>query len=164
MKTAVTELPESRARIDVEVPPGDGDRQMQRAARVLAREMRLPGFRKGKAPPSLVIQRLGRGAVLEQAMRDALAEWYERALIDSGVSPVGSPDIEMTSVPENEGDPLGFKIEVGVRPAATLGQYMGLEVGKADPEVPDDVIDRELERMREAFAKLEPVERPAAQG
>jgi trigger factor len=164
MKTSVTELPNSRARVDVEVPAEDVDRQMQRAARGLAREMRLPGFRKGKAPPSLVIQRLGRGAVLEQAMRDALAEWYERALIDSGVSPVGSPDIEMTSVPENEGDPLGFKIEVGVRPAAKLGEYRGLEVGKADPEVPDDVIDRELERMREAFAKLEPVERPAAEG
>src|SRR4051794_4378121 len=164
MQTSLTELPNSRARVDVEVPPEDVDRQMQRAARGLAREMRLPGFRKGKAPPSLVIQRLGRGAVLEQAMRDAMAEWYERAMIDSGVSPVGSPDIEVTSVPEGEGDPLGFKIEVGVRPAAELGEYKGLEVGKVDPEVPGDVIDRELERMREAFAKLEPVERAAAEG
>src|SRR4051794_22211244 len=164
MKTAVTELPESRARIDVEVPPGDVDRQMQRAARVLAREMRLPGFRKGKAPPSLVIQRLGRGAVLEQAMRDGMVEWYERAMIDSGVSPVGAPDIEVTSVPESESAPLGFRVEVGVRPAAQLGDYKGLEVGRPDPEVPEDVIDRELERMREAFAKLEPVERAAQEG
>ena len=164
MKTSVTELPNSRARVDVEVPPDDVDRQMQRAARGLAREMRMPGFRKGKAPPSLVIQRLGRGAVLEQAMRDALAEWYERALIDSGVSPVGNPDIEVTSVPENEGESLGFQIEVGVRPAAKLGDYKGLEVGKAEPEVPEDVIDRELERMREAFARLDPVDRTAEEG
>ena len=164
MKTSVTELPDSRARVDVEVPAEDVDRQMQRAARGLAREMRLPGFRKGKAPPSLVIQRLGRGAVLEQAMRDSLADWYERALIDSGVNPVGDPQIEMTAVPESEGEPLEFKIEVAVRPPATLGEYKGLEVGRADSAVPDEVIDAELERMREAFARLERVERSAREG
>jgi len=164
MRTTVTELPGSRARVDVEVPADDVDRRMQRAARGLAREMRLPGFRKGKAPPSLVIQRLGRGAVLEQAMRDSLPEWYERALLESGVSPVGNPEIEVTAVPEDEGAPLGFKFEVGVRPAAKLGRYTGLEVGRAEPEVPEEVLDRELERMREAFARLEPVERVAAQG
>jgi trigger factor len=126
--------------------------------------MRLPGFRKGKAPPSLVIQRLGRGAVLEQAMRDSLPEWYERAVIDSGVSPIGDPQIEMTAVPEAEGEPLGFKIEVAVRPQAELGDYKGLEVGRADAAVPDDVIESELERMREGFARLEPVERSARDG
>ena len=164
MKTSVTELPDSRARVDVEVAAEDVDRHMQRAARGLARQMRLPGFRKGKAPPSLVIQRLGRGPVLEQAMRDSLPEWYERALIDSGLNPVGDPQIEMTSVPESEGEPLGFKIEVAVRPPASLGDYKGLEVGKADTTVPEEVIDAELERMREAFARLEPVERSARDG
>jgi trigger factor len=164
MKTAVTELSDSRARVDVEVAAADVDRHMQRAARGLAREMRLPGFRKGKAPPSLVIQRLGRGPVLEQAMRDSLAEWYELALIDSGLNPVGDPQIELTSVPESEGEALEFKIEVAVRPPAGLGTYKGLEVGKADSEVPAEVIDRELERMREAFARLDPVERSARDG
>ena len=164
MKTSVTELPDSRARVDVEVAAEDVDRHMQRAARGLARQMRLPGFRKGKAPPSLVIQRLGRGPVLEQAMRDSLPEWYERALIDSGLNPVGDPQIEMTSVPESEGEPLGFKIEVAVRPPASLGDYKGLEVGRADTTVPEEVIDAELERMREAFARLEPVERSARDG
>src|SRR5512134_2417686 len=105
MRTTVTELPGSRARVDVEVPAEDVERRMQRAARGLAREMRLPGFRKGKAPPSLVIQRVGRGAVLEQAMRDSLPEWYERALLESGVNPVGDPEVEVTSVPETEGQP-----------------------------------------------------------
>ena len=116
--------------------PRTSTASMQRAARGLAREMRLPGFRKGKAPPSLVIQRLGRGAVLEQAMRDALPEWYERALLDSGVSPVGDPDIEVTSIPETEGEPLEFKFEVGVRPEAELGDYKGLEVGQGRPRGP----------------------------
>ena len=164
MRTTVTELPGSRARVDVEVPAEDVERRMQRAARGLAREMRLPGFRKGKAPPSLVIQRVGRGAVLEQAMRDSLPEWYERALLESGVNPVGDPEVEVTSVPETEGQPLGFHFEVGVRPAAALGDYKGLEVGRAEPEVPDEIVDREIERMREAFASLEPVERAAGEG
>ncbi len=164
MRTSVTELPDSRARVEVEVPAEEVDRHLQRAARGLAREMRLPGFRKGKAPPSLVIQRLGRGAVLEQAVRDSLPEWYERALFDSGVNPVGDPDIEVTSVPEAEGEPLGFKFEVGVRPAAQLGDYKGLEVGRPEADVPADVVDRELERMRAAIARLEPVQRPAADG
>src|SRR4051812_50193822 len=108
MKTSVTELPNSRARVDVEVPAEDVDRQMQRAARVLAREMRLPGFRKGKAPPSLVIQRLGRGAVLEQAMRDGMVEWYARAMIDSCVSPIVGTDIEVTYLPASESAPLAL--------------------------------------------------------
>ena len=74
------------------------------------------------------------------------------------------PISRLTTVPEDEGEPLGFKFEVGVRPGAELGDYKGLEVGRAEPDVPEDVIDREVERMREAFARLEPVERAAEQG
>jgi trigger factor len=164
METTVTELPGSRARVEVEVPAKDVDRGIQRAARALAREMRLPGFRKGKAPPSLVIQRLGYGAVLEEALRDSLPEWYERALLASGVSPIGDPSIEIVSAPEEEGDSLGFKLEVGVRPPARLGEYKGLEVGRGEPEIPEEIVEREIERIREGFARLEPVERAAAEG
>jgi trigger factor len=164
METTVKELPNSRAEIEVEVPAQDVERATSRAARAMAREMRMPGFRKGKAPPSLVIQRVGFGAVLEEAIREALPEWYESALLSSGVSPIGDPSIEMTSTPEAEGESLSFKFEVGVRPTATLGDYKGLEVGKAETEVPDDLIDTEVARIREGFARLEPVERPAAEG
>jgi trigger factor len=164
METTVSELPGSRVRVEVEVPAADVDRGVQRAARSLAREMRLPGFRKGKAPPSLVIQRLGFGAVLEEAIRDALPEWYEQALLGTGINPVGNPDVALTATPQSEGDPLSFKFEVGVRPTAKLGDYRGLEVGKPDTEVPADIVDREVERIREGFAKLEPVQRPAADG
>jgi trigger factor len=164
MKTTVAELPESRARVEVEVPVEDVDRAAQRAARGLAREMRMPGFRKGKAPPSLVIQRLGFGTVLQEAIREALPEWYERALLSSGVSPVGDPEIEIVSAPEAEGEPLSFKFEIGVRPKAKLGAYKGLEVGRAEPEAPEEIVDREVERLRQGFAKLEPVERVAADG
>jgi trigger factor len=164
VKTSVTELPDSRVRVDVDVAPDDVDRGISRAARGLARDMRLPGFRKGKAPPSLIIQRVGREAVLQQALRDSLPEWYERALLSSGVNPVGDPNIEVTSVPDDEGEPLSFQFEVGVRPPAELGGYKGLEVGRPETDVPDDVLERELERLRENFARLEDVERPAAKG
>lgn len=164
MKTEVTELPESRARVEVEVPAEQVDRGVQRAARGLAREMRMPGFRKGKAPPSLVVQRLGFGAVLQEAIRESLPEWYEQGLLASGLSPVGDPSIEIVSAPEAEGEPLGFKFEIGVRPKAKLGEYRGLEVGRAEPEPPDEIVEREIERIRTGFARLEPVERAAADG
>jgi trigger factor len=164
MQTSVKELPGSRVEVEVEVPPAAVEKGVNRAARSLAREMRLPGFRKGKAPPSLVIQRLGFGPVFDEALRDSLPEWYERALLDSRVSPVGDPSVEVVSAPEAEGEPLRFKFEIGVRPKARLGDYKGLEVGRAEPDVPDDIVDREIERVREGFAKLEPVERPAAEG
>lgn len=164
MQTTVTELPNSRVRVEVEVSASDVERGMQRAARGLAREMRMPGFRKGKAPPSLVVQRLGFGAVLQEAIQDALPEWYERALLSAAVSPVGDPSIELVSAPEAEGEPLSFKFEVGVRPQAKLGDYKGLEVGRPEAEAPDEIVEREIQRIREGFAKLEPVERAAAEG
>ncbi|HET7052834.1 MAG TPA: trigger factor [Solirubrobacterales bacterium] len=164
MESKVSELPGSRARVEVEVPAADVDKAVSRAARSLAREMRMPGFRKGKAPPSLVIQRVGFAAVLEEAIRDALPEWYEQALLGSGIASVGDPSVEVVSTPEAEGEPLAFKFEIGVRPKAELGEYKGLEVGKAEPEPPAELVDREIERIREGFARLEPVERAAADG
>jgi trigger factor len=164
MEPNVSELPGSRVSVAVEVPGAEVEKAVNRAARGLAREMRMPGFRKGKAPPSLVIQRLGFAAVLEEAIREALPEWYERALLGSGIAPVGDPSVEVVSTPEAEGEPLAFKFEIGVRPQAELGEYKGLEVGRAEAEPPEEFVDREVERIREGFARLEPVERPAAEG
>ena len=164
MQTTVSELPGSRVRVEAEVPAADVQKGVNRAARALAREMRLPGFRKGKAPPSLVVQRLGFGPVFEEALREALPEWYERALLDSGIAPVGDPKIEIVSVPEAEDEPLSFKFEIGVRPTAKLGEYKGLEVGREETEPPEEIVDREIERMRESVARLEPVERAAKEG
>jgi trigger factor len=164
VQTTVSELPGSRVRVEAEVPAADVGKGVARAARALAREMRLPGFRKGKAPPSLVIQRLGFGPVFEEALRDSLPEWYERALLDSGIAPVGDPKIEIVSAPEAEDEPLSFKFEIGVRPKAKLGEYKGLEVGREEAEPPEEIVDREIERMRESVARLEPVERAAEQG
>ncbi len=163
MKTTVTELPESRVKIDVAVGADALDKRIGRAARSLAGEIKLPGFRKGKVPAELVIQRIGREAVVEQALRDGLPEWYERALVESGVTPIGDPQLDVGDLPD-EGEDLAFTIEVGVRPKATLGEYRGLEVGRAKAEVPTDAIDAELERLQAGFGSLTPVERPAAAG
>ncbi|HET7508996.1 MAG TPA: trigger factor [Solirubrobacterales bacterium] len=164
MKTTVKELPNSRAEVQAEVDAAEVEKAISRAARAMAKEMRMPGFRAGKAPSSLVIQRLGFEAVLSEAIREALPEWYEGALLDSGVAAIGDPNIEMVSTPESEGEALEFKFEVGVRPEAKLGTYKGLEVGKEEQEVPDEIVDTEVERVREGFARLEPVERAGAEG
>jgi trigger factor len=163
MKTSVQELPDSRVRVEVDVDASDVDRRVERTARDLAREMRMPGFRKGKVPPQMVLQRVGREAVMEQTLRDSLPEWYERALLDAGINPVGDPKLDVPSMP-GEGEPLSFSIEVAVRPPARLGEYKGLEVGRAEVEVPDEAVDAELARLREGLASLRPVEREARDG
>jgi trigger factor len=163
MKTTVTELPSSRVRVEAAVPPDEVSKRMERAARALAGEMRMPGFRKGKVPAQLVIQRVGRDAVLEQALRDSLPEWYERALTDAAITPVGDPKLDVADLPGAD-EELAFTIEVAVRPKAELGEYRGLEVGKVEPDVPEEAIQEELDRLREGFASLNPVERAAGEG
>jgi trigger factor len=163
ISTTTTELPESRVRVEAEVGPGELDRRMTQAAKVLARNIRVPGFRAGKAPPPVVIKRVGREAVLDEAVRESLGSWYRAAIDDARVVPVGEPDIDMTELPK-EGEPLKFSIEIGVRPKATLGDYKGLEVGKREADVSDDAVAEEVDRLRERAAKLEPVERQAQRG
>jgi trigger factor len=158
---SVTELPESRVRIEAEVAPAEVDRRLEQAARSIGKGLKLPGFRKGKVPARLVVQRMGRAAVLEEAMRTALPVWYRDAIAASGVVPVGDPDLKVTSLPESEGEKLTFSVEIGVRPTATLGEYKGLEVPRRDVDVPDDAVDKEVEGLRERLARLDAVDREA---
>src|SRR5919205_3372366 len=146
--TTVTELPESRVRVQAEVPPEEVERRVAQAARQLARTLRVPGFRAGKAPPPVVIQRVGRDAVLDEAVRDSLGGWYAAAIDAARIVPIGEPDLDLGDLP-SPGEPLRFSIEIGVRPAAKLGEYKALEVGKREPEVSDEEIDAEVERIRE---------------
>jgi trigger factor len=163
VKTSVTELPDSRVRVDAEVAPEEVERRVLQTARQLGRQMRIPGFRKGKVPPPVVIRRLGRDAVLDQAVEDAIPGWYVDAIDGSGISPVGQPKLQVGDLP-GQGQPLSFTIEIGVRPKATLGQYKGLEVGRREPQVEDQAIDERIEQLRDRFATLETVERPADNG
>jgi trigger factor len=161
--TNVTELPESRVRVEAEVPAAEVAKRVEQAARGLARGMRVPGFRPGKAPAPVVIKRVGRDAVLDEAVRESIAGWYTAAIEDAKVVPVGEPDLDLSALP-GEGEPLKFAIEIGVRPPAKLGDYKGLEVPRRDADASDEAVDEEIERLRERSAKLETVERPAGRG
>jgi trigger factor len=163
VKTTVTELGDSRVRLHVEVPPGEIQGRLERKAQLLGRELKLPGFRRGKVPAPLVIQRIGREVVLEEAVRDTLSSWYSDAIESSGIVPVGDPQLDLGDLPE-QGQPLEFSIEIGVLPIAHLGEYLGLEVGRREPAVTDEQIQQEIEGMRERLARLQTAERPAAAG
>jgi trigger factor len=163
LATTVTELPESRVRVEVEVTPQEVERRLGQAARELGRSLRVPGFRAGKVPPPVIIKRIGREAVLDEAVRDSLPRWYSAAIDAAHIVPIGEPELDLGDLP-SEGEPLSFSIEIGVRPTATLGEYKGLEVGRREPEVSDDVVDAEVERLRERTATVDTVERPAAKG
>jgi trigger factor len=163
VKTTVTDLPESRVRVEAEVPAEEVERRLQQAARQLGQQMRIPGFRKGKVPPPVVIRRLGREAVLDEALRSSLGTWYVDAIDEAGIAPIGEPELDVGDLPA-QGQPLAFSIEIGVRPQATLGQYKGLEVGRREAHVDDAAVDAELDRLRDRFATLETVERAAEQG
>jgi trigger factor len=163
VSTTVTELPESRVRVEAEVPAAEVEKRVAQAAKQLGRNLRVPGFRTGKVPPPVIIQRVGRDAVLDEAVRESIAGWYTAAIDRAKVVPVGEPDLNLAELP-HEGEPLRFSIEIGVRPEAKLGDYEGLEVGRREPNVGDEAIQAEIEGLRERSAKLETTDRPAASG
>src|SRR3954451_24674936 len=163
ISTTTTELPESRVRVEAEVGPAEVERRMTQAGNLLPRNSRVLGFRAGKAPPPVVIKRVGREAVLDEAVRESLGGWYRQAIDDAHVVPVGEPEVALGELPA-EGQPLKFSIEIGVRPKAELGDYKGLDVPKREPQVAESTIDEELERLRERAAKLETVDRQAQRG
>jgi len=163
VKTNVTELPDSRVRVEVEVPTEALERELNSAASELGREMRVPGFRSGKVPAEVVLRQVGREAVLDEAVRRGLPGWYEEAVADAGIQTVGDPQVDLSDLPE-KGAPLAFTIEIGVVPPARLGDYKGLDVGRREPKVDDQEVEAELERLRESHASLETVERAAGDG
>jgi trigger factor len=162
VKTTLTELPESRVRVDAEVPAAEVEKSLAQAARRLARDTRVPGFRKGKVPPPVFIRRVGREYVLDEAIRSSIGTWYADALGEAKIVPIGEPKLDLGDLPP-EGEPLSFSFEIGVRPTATLGDYAGLEVGKREPEIDEERVAHELEHLREHLARLETVERAAEQ-
>jgi trigger factor len=163
VSTSVTELPESRVRVEAEVPAAEVEKRVAQAAKLLGRNLRVPGFRTGKVPPPVIIQRVGRDAVLDEAVRESIAGWYSAAIDRANVVPVGEPELKLADLPA-EGEPLRFSIEIGVRPEATLGEYQGLEVGRREATVGDEAIQAEIEALRERSAKLETTDRAAAEG
>ncbi len=161
--TTVTELPESRVRVDAQVSPAELERRLHDSARQIGRDLRLPGFRKGKVPPPVVIRQVGREAVLDEAIRGSIGRWYSHAIDASGIAPIGEPDLDLGDMPE-AGAPLSFTFEIGVRPVATLGDYKGVEAPRRDPEPDEATVDAQVQQLRERAARLETKEGAAASG
>lgn len=163
LQTTTKELGDSRVRVDVEVASDAVESEVREAAGELGRDMKVSGFRQGKVPPQVVLQQVGRESVLDEAVRRALPGWYEEAVQESGLATVGNPDLNLEGLPDR-GEPLAFHFEVGVRPPAKLGEYRGVDAARREPEVSDEQIQAEIDRLRESLASLETVDRAAEMG
>ena len=159
----VVPLEDNRVRLDVAVAKDEVDKKMDLTVRRLSREIRVPGFRPGKVPSHIVIQRFGRDAIVDQMLRDSLAEWYMQAVTDQGLRPVDDPDVDLPETPQGD-EGFNFTATVQLRPKAVLGPYKGLDVAKGEPVVDDGELATELDRLREMAARLEAVDRPAEHG
>ena len=165
MRTKVEELPESRVRLEVEVPEADVQHALEHAASDLAESLRIPGFRKGKAPVRVVAARVGREALWEEAVRSHLDGWFWNAAATSGVRPVASPEVDVGDGPPEEGETFRFTATVSVVPRPELADWKELEVGVPEADVPEEVVDAELDTLRAGVAELAPVDhRPAQPG
>jgi trigger factor len=164
VKTTVEELPESRVRLDVEVPQADLQHAFEHAANDMAESVRVPGFRQGKAPIQVVVARVGREAVWQEALKSHLDSWFWTAAEDSGIRPVATPEVEFEGLPEDD-EPFKFSATVAVLPKPEVADWTELEVPAAEAEVPAELVDNELERIRETVAELVPVDgRPVQPG
>jgi trigger factor len=164
MKTQIEELPESKVRLAVEVPEADVQHAYEHAASDLAGSIRVPGFRKGHVPPKVVMARVGRAAVWEEAVRSHIDTWFWNAATDSGIRPISTPEVEYDGLP-GDNDTFHFTATVAVLPEPELGDWTTLEVPGAEPEVPEELVAEELEALRTSVAELVPVtDRPVIEG
>ena len=162
MKSTVEQLSPTRVRINVEVPFTELQPDFDRAYKELAKQVRLPGFRPGKAPAKLLEARVGREAMLDQVVNEALPSRYGQAVTESDVRPLGQPDIQVTK--KEYGQELVFTAEVDVRPEITLPDLSSLKITVDPIKVGDEDVDAELQSLRARFGTLTGVERPAATG
>jgi len=159
VKTAVEELSPTRVKLTVEVPFEELEPSLKAAYKKVAQQVRVPGFRPGKVPARIIEQRFGRAVVLEETLNDALPKLYGKAVDETDVFPVSRPEIEVTKL--EDGKQVEFTAEVDVRPAFDLPDYEGIEVTVPSAEVTDEDIDAQLNALRERFATLTGVDRPA---
>ncbi|KAB7754096.1 MULTISPECIES: trigger factor [Mycobacteriaceae] len=162
MKSTVEQLSPTRVRINVEVPFTELQPEFDQAYKELAKQVRLPGFRPGKAPAKLLEARVGRGAVLEQVVNSAIPARYGEAVTAQDVKPLGQPEIDITKLEDN--DELVFTAEVDVRPEIALPDLKAIKITVDPIVINDDEVDAELQNLRARFGTLTGVERAAADG
>ena len=162
MKSTVEKLSPTRVRINVEVPFTELQPDFDRAYKELAKQVRLPGFRPGKAPAKLLEARIGKEAMLDQVVGEAVPGRYTEAVTSSDVQPLGQPEIEITN--KEYGQNLTFTAEVDVRPEIEFPDLEGLKITVDPIEVTDEEVDAELQNLRARFGTLKGVERAAETG
>ena len=162
MKSSVESLGPTRVKLTVEVPFDELKPSMDEAYRRIGSQVTIPGFRKGKVPARIIDQRVGRGAVLEEAVNEALPKAYSQAVEENSVKIIGRPQIDVTSF--EDGTELTFTAEVDVRPDISLPAFDSIEVTVPDAVVADADVDEQIESLRGRFATLKQVERAAANG
>jgi trigger factor len=162
VQSAVETLSPTRVRLTVEVPFDELKAELDKAYKTIGAQVKVQGFRPGKVPPRILDQRVGRGVVLEEAVQEALPRLYSEAVTEAGVAPVGRPEVDVTKL--DDGVELTFTAEVDIRPEFEIPAYDGLAVTVADAVVTDEDISTQVDELRERFAKLTPVDRPAADG
>ncbi|MFP5326500.1 MAG: trigger factor [Acidimicrobiia bacterium] len=162
MKTAVEPLEGNKVKLSVEVEESEMDSAAEAAIRRIAREVRIPGFRPGEAPRRLLESKLGTGAVRQEVLRDALPDFYARAIRETELDAIAPPEIDITD--GEEGGNLAFDAVVEVRPKISVPGYDGLRVTVISPKVSDEEIDRQIDRMRAQFGELNVVERAVQEG
>ena len=162
MKSTVETLSPTRVRLAVEVPFAELKPSLDKAYRSIAGQVRVPGFRPGKVPARIIDQRVGRAAVLEEAVNDAIPQQYTAAVIEHEVKVLGQPAVDVTEFADGEW--LKFTAEVDVRPDLQLPAYDGIEVSVDDAEVSDAEIDEQITTMRDRFALLQGVDRGVQTG
>ena len=162
MKSTVETLSPTRVRLNVEVPFEELKPTLDKAYRTIAGQIAIPGFRKGKVPPRLIDQRIGRAAVLEETLNEAIPNSYSEAVREHDVKAIGRPEVEVTELAD--GERVAFTAEVEVRPPLTLPSFSDLDVSVETVAVEDSDVDEQVGGLRERFATLKTVERPAANG
>ncbi|GAA1146146.1 trigger factor [Nocardioides aquiterrae] len=162
MKSAVETLSPTRAKLTVEVPFEELKPSLDAAYKQIAKQINVPGFRRGKVPPAVIDRQVGRGAVLDQAINEVVPQKYVEALQANDLQPLAQPEIEVTKFEDNAA--LEFTAEVDIRPEITLPEYDGVEAEVEDIELGDDEVTEQVEALRERFATLQDVERPVADG
>ncbi|MEU8541686.1 trigger factor [Streptomyces sp. NPDC048717] len=162
MKSAVETLNPTRVRLTVEVPFEELKDSLDAAYKKINQQVTVKGFRKGKIPARVIDQRFGRGAVLEEAVNDALPKFYTQAANEAEINPLGQPEVDITEL--KDGELLAFTAEVDIRPTIEIPDYSGIEVEVDAIEVSDEDVEKSVEQLRDRFASTNPVERAAAEG
>lgn len=162
MKSAVETLNPTRVRLTVEVPFEELKASLDAAYKKINQQVTVKGFRSGKIPARVIDQRFGRGAVLEEAVNDALPKFYTEAVNEADLNPLGQPEVDITEL--KDGELLAFTAEVDVRPTLEIPDYSGIEVTVDPVEVTDEDVEKSVEQLRDRFATTSPVERAAAEG